>query len=1135
MSLVEQISAMIGTNEPQWRAEKLQVVNWGGFKGHAVAEFAPEVTVISGQSGAGKSTLLDAYIAVMMPPNVAFNGASNESGGGRARSADQRNLLSYLRGKLDDTLEEGEVVDKVTRGRGEPTWGAVSMTFVSDTGERFTAMRAYFVPARASRTAEISMRLMVIDDAFDLSDLKDYAQIGDNHFLPRELKATWPEMRTFDSYSSFAQALYVTLGIGMGGDGANALRLLARIQASEDIQTVDKLYKELVIEKPESYEKADAAIEHFDRLEDVYQQMVTAQQRADLLDPITKAHDSLVQATEAIDKRDELGSLDAETTPAGLWRLRRHSQILRVAVEANRSAARDASGGLTSQVESEQLLKAQLEAAKKSHSEAGGDLLIELGNQIEAAAGRVSKREERRARLVAATMVLNAQMTSQAAFEALKQDGSAFLADYPGAEERLRVQRDEVMASGWPIANRLKEIRAELKSFETRTGRVDQYLHDMRQAAAEASGLAVSDLPFVAELIDVMPDEGHWRTAIETALHGSARLMLVPLEHLEHFSRAIDPLHLKGRLNFEGVARSQTQQQSILEPDHVAGKLLFKESPYQSWVTDYVSHPSRNALCVSGPTQLTGVDLRITPAGQTRRGRGGSHGRQSSRNVIGFDNADLQVELAHEKDGLENQRGSIDEEAARIESEAKSLAAKQSAYSRVMDEVWLDIDVSSAVAEKDALSRQRDEIRETNNVLGVLDGQIAELVVRLDDVQRERHRLEDVIKVLDGTHGNYVDLEDAVNPVIARMENEGAVAVRDELAQDLDRMWAEVLFDEAESPESFGQQLKRLRAELDRRTEEARTEVTRMTQQIESTFRRYKIQWDEDPNLGETVAYYDDYAAILEEIVRSGLRERRDEWRRRLLVWSGEHLQQLATALTAAIEEIEDRLEPINQILRDLPFGATNDRLFIDLRRLQPEAVVKFRRELALHARMATTGLGDEELEKRFKDLQRFMAQIRRTDDVRLPRELVEFVDRDRLLDVRRHVEITAQRRDLDGTPLSIYRSLQGKSGGEMQELIAFIVGSALRFQLGDQQRGRPRFAPVFLDEGFIKADGQFTARAVQAWQGLGFQLIIGAPVDKVGALERPADVIIEIAKNLSTHRSYVLEIRGLDNAGSTT
>lgn len=51
MTLLQQISAMIETNEPQWRAEKLQVVNWGGFHGHASLDFAPEVTVVSGLSG----------------------------------------------------------------------------------------------------------------------------------------------------------------------------------------------------------------------------------------------------------------------------------------------------------------------------------------------------------------------------------------------------------------------------------------------------------------------------------------------------------------------------------------------------------------------------------------------------------------------------------------------------------------------------------------------------------------------------------------------------------------------------------------------------------------------------------------------------------------------------------------------------------------------------------------------------------------------------------------------------------------------------------------------------------------------------------------------------------------------------
>jgi uncharacterized protein YPO0396 len=228
--------------------------------------------------------------------------------------------------------------------------------------------------------------------------------------------------------------------------------------------------------------------------------------------------------------------------------------------------------------------------------------------------------------------------------------------------------------------------------------------------------------------------------------------------------------------------------------------------------------------------------------------------------------------------------------------------------------------------------------------------------------------------------------------------------------------------------------------------------------------------------------------------------------------------------MAASIEEIEDRLEPINAILRRLEFGASRDRLRIRLRRLAPAHVQAFMKDLRALSAGSTVDLGEEALEKRFAELSRFMQQLRKPGQA--GDAAAALTDRDRLLDVRRHVEISAERYDhLTGELRATYRTLGEKSGGESQELVAFIVGSALRFRLGDEMRSRPRFAPVFLDEGFVKADSEFAGRAVQAWRGLGFQLIVGVPLDKVTGLEPHMDELLAITKNSTTHQSWITRI----------
>ena len=52
------------------------------------------------------------------------------------------------------------------------------------------------------------------------------------------------------------------------------------------------------------------------------------------------------------------------------------------------------------------------------------------------------------------------------------------------------------------------------------------------------------------------------------------------------------------------------------------------------------------------------------------------------------------------------------------------------------------------------------------------------------------------------------------------------------------------------------------------------------------------------------------------------------------------------------------------------------------------------------------------------------------------------------------------------------------------------MLGAALRYRLGDGTDAIPTYAPIVLDEGFVKADNEYTGRALAAFRGLGFQLV---------------------------------------------
>lgn len=302
-----------------WRITQLQAVNWGGFDGWHEVAFHDEGTILTGGSGAGKSTLLDAYIALMMSAKVPFNKASN-AGRGRARGDGQRSVLTYIRGKIDSTVVDGETVDRTLRGDAN-AWGAVAVTFKrsrpNEADDIFTAARLWFVPRSARSMEDVRPRFITIDGPLDL---RAAATDAPQQFA--NLRSIYGAGLTVHAQSgTFAARLYQRLHIGNADSGDKAMSLLASVQAGRSVHNVVGLYRELVLEEPSTFAAAQAAVDHFAALQAAHEAMVEAESQQTTLGPIREAYAARERALARMRAIDELDVV----SPSGgfaMWKAR---------------------------------------------------------------------------------------------------------------------------------------------------------------------------------------------------------------------------------------------------------------------------------------------------------------------------------------------------------------------------------------------------------------------------------------------------------------------------------------------------------------------------------------------------------------------------------------------------------------------------------------------------------------------------------------------------------------------------------------------------------------------------------------------------------------------------------------------
>jgi len=1101
----------------QWTARSMQLVSWGGYHGYHEVRLAGTTTLLTGASGSGKSTLLDAYIALMMSHNTPFNGASNTATSGRARGQEQRNVVSYARGKLDEERSAGSArsKDRVLRGETSDTWSAIAMTWSSQAGERFTALRAWYVPRGAQRADETVAVRAVVDADFGLRDLEPLAA---QRFGRAGLTAAG--LTAFDTDKAFATRLHAALGIGAAGDGEKAMQLLGRIQAGQQITTVDSLYKAMVLEEPETIRVAERAVEHFDELSEVRAEMTTAQRQVDVLRPMLEhraAIDDAAASARLVDSLGPDGAPDGGLTPFTAWRDRTQLDLLRAAEAENRAQHKAAAERVAVAQERLGAADAELEQVRADQRRNGGDAIEAAERDVRAAEQRLAEVRRARAELEGHLAPLEREVGTRRELDALHADARRYLDERDTHTDALSEAVVEAAAREKEAGRALAELEREEASLKARRGNVPRELHEAREAMARAAGLRAEDVPFVGELLEVRGEYEPWRDAIGLALGGFGVTMLVDEARLGAFRAAIDTVRSPVRVRFEGVPTGLPLHE---EADRalLPGRLEVKAGPFGGWLAGRLAERF-GYVCVDHPTELAEHDLALTRAGQTSEGRRGAHGGQGRASVLGFSNHRRLEQLAEQIGAAHQELRQAAEALAGARLRQKGEADHFVAYSHALRAAWDDVDLPGAEGRLAERHERLEALVAGSDVLRALKADEEGLRARVEELYREQAAAQHCVTELGAAWEQISDQVDQVADAVERADAEGIELTPEQsrrLAELMEQVgWSGVAGTSGSGLADLTTAVAAVVRELRHEQDAAREAERAARAALAALFERFNDTWPDPNRSADPDGAYADFLRIYEDLEFQQLYRLRDRWSAHLRQMSGDQLTRLNNGIAQAVAEIRDRMEPVNAILATLPFRDDEHRLRITATPVEGNDVASFRRLLR---ELATAPAGDVPLaehERRYARMTRLIDRIR-----------PDSPERRRLVDVRDHVRISAECVDLDGRHVSVYDHIAGKSGGESQELVAFIVGAALRYQLGDAGAERPRYAPVFLDEAFIKADARFAGRAVGAWRGLGFQLIVGAPLDKVSALEPHADVVLQAIKD-ATGRSRLVTLVG--------
>ncbi|MEP9394717.1 SbcC/MukB-like Walker B domain-containing protein [Gordonia sp. VNQ95] len=1075
----------------QFHLSRLQLINWGVFDGYHSIPFSVNGSLVTGSSGSGKSSLLDAISLAFLPDHRRnFNASGDATAAGSASG--KRTVGKYVRGAWGERRDGVNSTREVMYLRGTgPAWAAIAVTYTSDSGAAITGLVLKWLAAGKMTDAH-SAYFLTEGDADIVEACNEWAQ--GNHNAARLRERGW---RGGPGEGKYLASLYSLIGI-RGSDAAQ--QLLGKAKSLKSVGGLAQFVREFMLDEPTSIVGIKDALEQIDPLVDARELLDIARRKRTILGDIEAIQERY--ATEAA-KFSVLDTIDTAAVRAYLTNLRiRHAQ--------------PEIADLDDQIER---LDGDLEALTAQHDQLRTDHSHLLSRIASSTADLAPLSEQLTAAQKAANEVSIRFSSYEAKLSALDVEIPDTAEDFWESREFLIEEATridglldagkghyaEVLAQEVAARTRRDAARDELTRVENAGSALPRSEHEMRRVIADALQVDDTELRYVAELVELDPDQERWRPAVEKVLRTAGLRLLVPDRHFHAALRFVNTHDMRGRIQLHQV---QAREAGAAEPGTLAATLRPVEDTHPSSAEALtILNRLGNYVCVDDPAEFSRHTKAVTDRGLRKDSArlAIKDDRQTLRasQFIFVGNVDAKLAaLRDELDQHESNYESARAATASIEADRSDKQRRRDAYRSVCEQFtqWTEIDVESAEDRAERLSDQYELLMEEHPDVEALQRKAEEIWEQVRAAISKAALVRDRIATHDERRTQLLDLTDRLTPEQVGEGIEVALdGFREESPAILDVLAPEPY--RAELVKAVGRDRDRMRADARR----SRDELARIVRTYDEEFPD-AIPNDSD-DLDERVY---DYVAMCRRIDERELPSAYERMRRLITEQAPGAILNLHMAADAEERRIVEQIERVNTGLGAVAFNR-GTRLRLQPGRKHLAAAAELTEKARQISRRSTAvAFGDEQ------------AILEQYADILLLRErLAGATPEDRqwtrdALDVRNRFDFYCEEHDAaTGETIRTYSNAGDNSGGEQEKLMAFCLAGALSFNLAspDGDDNRPIFAQLMLDEAFSKSDPQFAQQALSAFRKFGFQLIIVATVQNTSTIQPYIDNVIMVSK----------------------